>query len=62
MLRASGSPRRGVNVRAGAVREARLATGLTLAALASNQVSRQAVHQVESGRVRPTLPLLNLIA
>src|SRR6266571_2621142 len=62
MFRASRRRRRGVGVRPGSIREARLAAGLTLAGIASNQVSRQAVHQVETGKVRPSLPLLSLIA
>src|SRR5690348_17034434 len=62
MIRASRLRRRGVSVRPGAIREARKTSGLTLAAIASDQFSRQAVHQVETGKARPSLPLLSLIA
>jgi tetratricopeptide (TPR) repeat protein len=53
---------RGVRIRPEAVREARAEAGLTLAALASDQVSRQAIHQIERGQILPTLRTLHLIA
>ena len=45
-----------------AIRKARLEAGLSLEKLAHGQVSRQAIHQVEAGKIRPSLRLLRLIA
>jgi tetratricopeptide (TPR) repeat protein len=44
------------------VREARLAAGLSLAQLATGRISPTAIHLIESGQTRPTLPTLLLIA
>lgn len=52
----------GLSVKPGSVRTAREAAGLSLRELASGRISRTALHLVESGRTRPTLPTLQLIA
>lgn len=49
-------------MRAEAVRQARLEAGLSLQKLARGHVSRQAVQQVEAGKIRPSLRVLRLIA
>ncbi len=54
--------RTGVHVRPGAVRQARLEAGLSLAQVAGGEVSRNAIHLVEVGRTRPSLNTLRLIA
>jgi len=53
---------KGVDVRAGSVRQARLEAGLSLAAVADGVVTRAAIHLIESGRSRPSQPTLELIA
>src|SRR5436309_8603182 len=53
---------RGIDVDAAAIREARLAAGLSLAELAMGSVSRQAMHLIESGRSRPSPRVLHHIA
>src|SRR5437660_2762346 len=53
---------RGVEVRPGSVKEARLEAGLTMAALAGTQLTRAAIHLIEAGKVKPSLPTLQLIA
>src|SRR5215472_1558193 len=52
---------RGVAVNAAALKHARLAAGLSLAELAGDSMSKQAVHLFETGRARPTLAKLRLI-
>src|SRR5262249_10061787 len=52
----------GVDVRPGSVREARLKAGLSLAKLAGQELSRGAIHLIESGRSRPSITTLKLIA
>jgi len=54
--------RRGVAVREGSVRQARLEAGLSLAQVAAGAVSRTAIHLIEYGRVKPSLETLRLIA
>jgi tetratricopeptide (TPR) repeat protein len=54
--------RKGVDVRPGAVRKARLEAGLSLASLAGEELSRQQIHHVETGRSRPSLDTLQRIA
>lgn len=54
--------RKGIPIRAGSVRQARLEARLSLAEVAANQVSRTAVHHIENGRTRPSLETLQLIA
>jgi tetratricopeptide (TPR) repeat protein/DNA-binding XRE family transcriptional regulator len=63
-----GSPRsgrrrpKGVAVRPEAVREARLEMGLSLADVAGGEVTRAAIHLVETGKMRPSMRTLELIA
>jgi tetratricopeptide (TPR) repeat protein/DNA-binding XRE family transcriptional regulator len=49
-------------VRPGSIREARKAAGLSLAEVASGEVSRTAIFLAETGKTRPTLPTIQLIA
>ncbi len=58
---ARGRPK-GVAVRPEAVRQARLESGLSLAELAGGQVTRAAIHLVETGKMRPSMRTLQLIA
>jgi tetratricopeptide (TPR) repeat protein len=52
----------GLDVRPGAIRQARTEAGLSLGQVASGEVSRTAVFLAETGKTRPTLPTLQLIA
>jgi tetratricopeptide (TPR) repeat protein len=52
----------GVDVRPGSVRDARLEAGLSLAKLAGQDLSRGAIYLIESGRSRPSIATLKLIA
>jgi tetratricopeptide (TPR) repeat protein len=52
----------GLNVRPGSIKQARAEAGLTLAQVAAGEVSRTAVHLAETGKTRPTLPTIELIA
>ena len=54
--------RKGVAIRDGSVRQARMEARLSLAQVAANQVSRTAVHHIENGRTKPSLETLQLIA
>jgi len=54
--------RKGIPVREGSVRQARLEAKLSLAQVAAGQVSRTAVHHIENGRTKPSLETLRLIA
>jgi tetratricopeptide (TPR) repeat protein len=54
--------RKGIPIRAGSVRQARLEARLSLAEVAAKQVSRTAVHHIENGRTKPSLETLQLIA
>ena len=61
----SGSARRrpkGIAIRPEAVRQARQEMGLSLTDLAGGQVTRAAMHLVETGRMRPSMRTLQLIA
>jgi tetratricopeptide (TPR) repeat protein/DNA-binding XRE family transcriptional regulator len=51
-----------VDVRPGSVREARLEAGLTLEQVARGEVSRAAIHLVETGKARPSMRTLEHIA
>jgi tetratricopeptide (TPR) repeat protein len=53
---------KGVDVKPGSVRTARLDAGLSLAAVASGELTRAAIHLIETGRSRPSMPTLQLIA
>jgi tetratricopeptide (TPR) repeat protein len=54
--------RKGIPIREGSVRQARLEAKLSLAQVAAGQVSRTAVHHIENGRTKPSLETLRLIA
>ena len=54
--------RKGVAIRKGSVRQARLEAKLSLAQVAAGEVSRTAVHHIENDRVKPSLETLQLIA
>ena len=51
-----------MEIRPGAVREARLEAGLSLADVADGQLTRAAIHLIEAGRSRPSMPTLELIS
>jgi tetratricopeptide (TPR) repeat protein/DNA-binding XRE family transcriptional regulator len=53
---------KGIAVRPEAVRQARLESGLSLAELAGGDVTRATIHQVETGKIRPSMRTLELIA
>src|SRR2546423_11048040 len=53
---------KGIAVRPDAVRQARLESGLSLADLARGQLTRAAIHLVETGKMRPSMRTLQLIA
>ncbi len=52
----------GVEVDPKLIRRARLDAGLTMAALAGSEVTRQAIFLIESGKMRPSMRTLELIA
>src|SRR5260370_34834002 len=54
--------RKGIPIRPGSVAQARNESGLTLAQVAANVVSRTAIHLIEKGRVLPSIETLMLIA
>jgi tetratricopeptide (TPR) repeat protein len=54
--------RRGIPVRAGSVKQARFEAGLSLAAVAGKELTRAAIHLIETGSARPSLASLRLIA
>jgi tetratricopeptide (TPR) repeat protein/DNA-binding XRE family transcriptional regulator len=58
----SRGPRSGIDVDGAAVRQARLDAGLSLAQVAGADLTRQAVHLIEKGKVRPTRRSLGIIA
>jgi tetratricopeptide (TPR) repeat protein len=58
-------PRRrppGVRVDASAIRQARLAAGLSLSEVGGEELSKAGVHRIETGKVRPSARSLGLIA
>ncbi|HYU62266.1 MAG TPA: tetratricopeptide repeat protein [Verrucomicrobiae bacterium] len=52
----------GVNLRPGAVKQARMESGLSLAQLGKGHVTAPAIYLIETGRTRPSLPTLEHIA
>jgi tetratricopeptide (TPR) repeat protein len=52
----------GINLRPGAVKQARIEAGLSLAQLGKGHVTAPAIYLVETGRTRPSLPTLEHIA
>lgn len=55
-------PRTGIEIDPAALRKARLDAGLSLAQVAGSDLTRQAVHLIETGKVRPTRRSLRTIA
>src|SRR2546423_2804593 len=53
---------KGVDIKPGSVRQARAESGLSLAQVASGELTRAAIHLIETGRSRPSMPTLQLIA
>lgn len=54
--------RKGVDVRPGTVKQARLDAGLSLGQVARNDISRTAIYFVEVGKAKPSMETLRLIA
>jgi tetratricopeptide (TPR) repeat protein/DNA-binding XRE family transcriptional regulator len=52
----------GINLRPGAVKQARIDSGLSLAQLGKGHVTAPAIYLIETGRTRPSLPTLEHIA
>jgi tetratricopeptide (TPR) repeat protein len=59
-MRARGQ--RGLDIDPGAIRRARQAAGLSLAQVAGNEITRQAIHLIETGQTRPSMRSLEIIA
>ncbi len=54
--------RRGVEIKPGTVKQARSEAGLSLAQVAGTQISRTAIYFVETGKAKPSMETLKLIA
>src|SRR5215831_1427322 len=54
--------RRGIEVRPGSVKQARTMAGLSLGQVAQNDISRTAIYFVETGKAKPSMETLRLIA
>src|SRR5438094_3711744 len=54
--------RRGVEIRTGSVKQARQESGLSLGQVARNDISRTAIYFVETGKAKPSVETLKLIA
>src|SRR2546430_5457035 len=54
--------RRGVEIRPGSAKQARLESGLSLGQVARNDISRTAIYFVETGKAKPSIETLRLIA
>src|SRR5256886_13171423 len=54
--------RRGVEIRPGSAKQARLDSGLSLGQVARNDISRTAIYFVETGKAKPSIETLRLIA
>src|SRR5215813_7584317 len=54
--------RRGVEVRPGSVKQARQESGLSLGQIARGDISRTAIYFVETGKAKPSIETLRLIA
>jgi tetratricopeptide (TPR) repeat protein len=55
-------PRSGIEIDQAALRQARLDAGLSLAQVGGSELTRQAVHLIETGKVRPSMRSLRVIA
>src|SRR5258708_1413705 len=54
--------RRGVEIKPGTVKQARSDAGLSLAQVAGDEISRTAIYFVETGKAKPSMETLKLIA
>ncbi|HAF18645.1 MAG TPA: hypothetical protein DCK96_02730, partial [Chloroflexi bacterium] len=54
--------RHGIEIRPGSVKQARADAGLSLGQVANGAVSRTAIYFVETGKAKPSLETLRLIA
>src|SRR5438445_10213715 len=54
--------RRGLEIRPGSVKQARLEAGLSLGQVARDDISRTAIYFVETGKAKPSRETLELIA
>src|ERR1700694_57752 len=54
--------RRGIEIRPGTVKQARLEAGLSLGQVAGTEISRTAIYFVETGKAKPSMETLKLIA
>jgi tetratricopeptide (TPR) repeat protein len=54
--------RAGVDIRPGSVKQARVEAGLSLGQVAAGSVSRTAIYYIETGKARPSMDTLSLIA
>src|SRR6202171_2937252 len=54
--------RRGVEIKPGTVKQARSEAGLSLAQVAGTEISRTAIYFVETGKAKPSMETLKLIA
>src|SRR6195256_5972955 len=54
--------RRGVEIKPGTVKQARLEAGLSLGQVARGDISRTAIYFVETGKAKPSMETLQLIA
>src|SRR5436190_16030599 len=54
--------RRGVEIRPGSVKQARQESGLSLGQVARSDLSRTAIYFVETGKAKPSIETLRLIA
>src|SRR6267378_864511 len=54
--------RKGVEIKAGTARQARLEAGLSLGQVAGTEISRTAIYFVETGKSKPSMETLKLIA
>lgn len=53
---------KGIEVKPGSVRQARMEAGLSLAGVAGQDLTRAAIHLIETGKSRPSMPTLELIS
>src|SRR5579864_2638796 len=54
--------RRGVEIKPGTVKQARAEAGLSLGQVAGSEISRTAIYFVETGKAKPSMETLKLIA
>src|SRR5437588_12843399 len=54
--------RHGVEIRPGSVKQARMEAGMSLGQVAQGDISRTAIYFVETGKARPSMETLQLIA